>query len=109
MSPNEPEGLARRRAEIIVQVQSGRLTVTEAACRLGVSRKTYYQWERRALGGMIEALQDKESGRPSKPQDPQKEGLQKRLEDLEERERIREQVDRIRSVVDEAKTTAEKK
>jgi hypothetical protein len=58
---------------------------------------------------MIEALQDKEGGRPSKPQDPQKEGLQKRLEDLEERARIREQVDRIRAVVDEAKTPAQKK
>jgi transposase len=109
MSPNEQEELARRRAEIIVQVQSGRLTATEAARRLGVSRKTYYQWERRALGGMIDALQDKEGGRPSKPHDPQKEGLQKRLENLEERERIREQVDRIRSVVAEAKTAAEKK
>ncbi len=58
---------------------------------------------------MIEALQDKESGRPSKPHDPQKEGLQKRLEDLEERERIRQQVEHIRSVVDESKTAAEKK
>ena len=109
MSPNEQEELARRRAQIIVQVQSGRLTATEAAQQLGVSRKTYYQWERRALGGMIEALQDKECGRPSKPHDEQKEGLQKRLEDLEERERIRRQVEHIRSVVDEAKTAAEKK
>ena len=109
MNPNEPEELARRRAEIIVQVQSGRLTATEAARRLGVSRKTYYQWERRALGGMIEALVDKEGGRPPLPRDPQKEDLQKRLADLEERQRIREQVERIRSVVDEAKTSAGKK
>jgi len=109
MSPKDPESLARIRAEIIVQVQSGKLTATEAAQRLGVSRKTYYQWERRALEGMIGALQEKESGRPSKPRDPQKEGLQKRLEDLEERERIREQVDRIRSAVEQAKTAAEKK
>jgi transposase len=109
MSPNEQEELARRRAQIIVQVQSGQLTATEAARRLGVSRKTYYQWERRALGGMIEALQDKEGGRPSKPQDEQKEVLKKRLEDLEERERIREQVERIRSVAAQATTMAEKK
>lgn len=111
MSPNESpqEELARRRAEVIVQVQSGRLTATEAAKRLGVSRKTYYQWERRALGGMIEALRDKEVGRPSKPRDPQKENLQKRLEDLEEQQRIREQLDRIRTAVDEAKTSAQKK
>lgn len=109
MNPKEPEGLARRRAEVIVQVQSGQLTATEAARRLGVSRKTYYQWERRALGGMIEALQEKAGGRPSKPHDEQKEGLQKRLKDLEKRQRIREQVDRIRSVVAEVKTSTEKK
>ena len=109
MGPNEQEELARRRAEMIVQVQSGLLTATEAAKRLGVSRKTYYQWERRALGGMIEALQDKEGGRPTKPSDSQKEGLQKRMEDMEEREKIREQVDRIRAVVDDAETSAQKK
>jgi DNA-binding XRE family transcriptional regulator len=51
MKGNEAEDLAQRRAEIIVQVQSGQLTATEAARQLGVSRKTYYQWERRALGG----------------------------------------------------------
>lgn len=108
-SPEAQEALARRRAEVIVQVQSGLLTATEAARQMGVSRKTYYQWERRALGGMINALQDKEGGRPSKPRDPQKEGLEKRLEDLESRERIREQVDRIRAVVDESSTPAQKK
>lgn len=109
MSLTESEDLARRRAHIIVQVQAGRLTATEAAQQLGVSRKTYYQWERRALSGMMEALQDKESGRPSKPQDPQKEVLEKRLEDLEEQERRRRQMDHIRSAVAEAKTPAEKK
>jgi transposase len=109
MNPNEAESLARRRAQVIVQVQSGQRTATEAAARLGVSRKTYYQWEHRALAGMIEALQDKAGGRPSKPQDPQKEGLEKRLKDLEEQERIRQQVERIRSAVTEATTTAGKK
>ncbi len=107
--PEEQEALARRRAEVIVQVQSGLLTATEAARQLGVSRKTYYQWERRALGGMIEALQDKEGGRPPRPQDPQPEGLQKRVEDLEAQQRTREQVDRIRTVLGEAKTSTQKK
>lgn len=109
MNPNEAETLARRRAQVIVQVQSGQMTATEAAACLGVSRKTYYQWERRALQGMMQALQDKESGRPSKPPDEQTPETQKRLAELEERERIRQQVDRIRSVVGEAKTTVEKK
>jgi transposase len=113
MSPNnrpqEQETLARRRAEVIVQVQSGLVTATEAARRLGVSRKTYYQGERRALGGRIEALQDKAAARPPRPRDPQKEGLQERLEDLEARQRVRDQVDRIRAVLDEAKTSTQKK
>jgi len=109
MKRNEPEGLAQRRAEMIVLVQSGQLTATEAARRLGVSRKTYYQWERRALEGMVGALGEKASGRPPKIRDEQKEALQKRLGGLEERERIRAQVERIRSVVAESKDSAEKK
>jgi DNA-binding XRE family transcriptional regulator len=112
MRPNpslqEQEALARRRAELIVQVRSGRITATEAARQLGVSRKTYYQWERRALCGMIEALQDKEGGRPPIPRDAQKENLQKQVEDLEARQRIQEQVERIRAVVGEARTSAKK-
>jgi transposase len=109
MSKEAPEVLARRRAETIVRVQGGTLTVKEAAAQLGVSRKTYYQWERRALQGMMLALQDKESGRPSKQPDEQTQAMQRRLAELEERERIRQQVERIRTVVDEAKTSAEKK
>ena len=37
--------LARERASIILQVRSVALTATEGAERLGVSRKTYYEWE----------------------------------------------------------------
>ena len=109
MSQNRPQEQARHRAEVIVQVQSGQLTATEAARQLGVSRKTYYQWERRALEAMIGSLQEKAGGRPSKPRDEQKEQLRKRLEALEKRERVREQVDRIRSAVAEVKSSAEKK
>lgn len=109
MSQEEPQVLAQRRAEIIVQVQGGTLTVKEAAGLLGVSRKTYYQWERRALQGMMQALQDKESGRPSRQPDAQTLAMQKRLAELEEREKIRQQVERIRTVIDEAKSPVEKK
>ena len=106
---SDQENQARLRAEVIVEVQSGRLTATQAAKRLGVSRKTYYQWERRALAGMVESLMDKESGRPAAPRDPEKEGLRKRLADLEEREKVRQQVETIRKAVDEAETSAGKK
>ena len=108
-TPEEEKLLARRRAELIVQVQSGLMTATEAAQQLGVSRKTYYQWERRALSGMVDALQGKTGGRPSKPRDPQREQLQKRLAVLEAQERMREQVDHIRAELKEAESAAQKK
>jgi len=108
-TPEEEKRLARRRAELIVQVQSGLMTATEAARQLGVSRKTYYQWERRALSGMVDALQGKTGGRPSKPQDPEQEPLRKRLSELEAQERVREQVDHIRAELKNAKSAAPKK
>ena len=108
-TPKEQETQARRRAELIVQVQSGLITATEAARQLGVSRKTYYEWEHRALSGMMGALQNKEGGRPSRPVDPEKETLKKRVEEMEAQERVREQVDRIREVLGEAKSATQKK
>ena len=41
--------LARERALVILQVRSGALSVKEGAKRLGVSRKTYYEWEEKSL------------------------------------------------------------
>lgn len=108
-SPEEQEALARRRAELIVQVHSGRITAKEAARQLGVSRKTYYQWEHKALSGMIQALQDKAGGRPPKPADPEKERLKRRLEELEAQERVRAQVERIREVLTGSEPSAQKK
>ena len=54
------QALARQRAQLIMQVRSGVLSAQEAARQLGVSRKTYYKWERRALAAMVEALGDRE-------------------------------------------------
>jgi len=61
------QALARQRAQLIMQVRSGVLSAQEAARQLGVSRKTYYQWERRALAAMVEALEKREPGRPLRP------------------------------------------
>ena len=58
---------AHRRAEIIFKVRSGEMSVTAAASELGVSRKTYYQWEEKAFTSMVAALQDGEPGRPALP------------------------------------------
>lgn len=105
----EQQALARRRAELIVQVRSGLLTATQAARQLGVSRKTYYEWEKRALCGMMGALENREGGRPSRRVDPEKEELKQRVEEFRAQERMREQVERIREVLGEAKTSAQKK
>ena len=77
--------LARERASIIWQVRSGALTATEGAERLGVSRKTYYEWEDRALKAMAQALENHSPGRPSVPLDPEKEELQRKVLDLEKK------------------------
>jgi len=77
--------LARERASIILQVRSGVLTVTEGAERLGISRKTYYEWEDRALEAMALALENHAPGRPPVPVDVEKEELQRRVRDLEKK------------------------
>jgi len=77
--------LARERASIILQVRSGALTAREGAERLGISRKTYYEWEDRALQAMALALENHAPGRPSVPLDPEKEELQRKVQDLEKK------------------------
>jgi hypothetical protein len=88
-------------AEKIIQVQSGLLTATGAAKQLGVSRKTYYKRENRALSGLMEGLKDRESGRPATEIDPEKERLLQTVETLEsEIERLRQTL-RIKEVLAE--------
>jgi transposase len=77
--------LARERASIILQVRSGALSATEGAERLGISRKTYYEWEDRALAAMALALENHTPGRPSVPLDAEKEELQRKVKDLEKK------------------------
>jgi hypothetical protein len=81
----EEKKLARGWAAIILQVRSGALTATEGAERLGISRKTYYEWEDRALKAMALALENHSPGRPSVPPDAEKEDLQSKVRDLEKR------------------------
>ncbi len=75
-----PQTSARQRAQLILQVQAGRLTATEAARQMGLSRKSYYQWERRALAAMVQALEPQAPGRPRKEPDPEKEQLRQQLQ-----------------------------
>jgi transposase len=78
----EEETMARTRLSVILRVLSGDLTATQAAEALHVSRKTYYEWQERALAGMKEALTDRPAGRPPMPSDAEKEKLQEQIEDL---------------------------
>ena len=75
--------LARERALVILQVRSGALTAKEGAKLLGVSRKTYYQWEEKSLKAMALALENRPAGRPPAAVDEEKEGLRERVLELE--------------------------
>ena len=90
------QALARQRAQLIMQVRSGLLSAQEAARQLGISRKTYYKWERRALAAMVEALGNREHGRPTLPVDPEKEALQRQNQELQAQLLVMEQTVRIR-------------
>jgi len=93
-SPQEMQ--ARRRAALIVQVQCSQITATEAANQLGVSRKTYYEWEKRALQALVQSQQDRLGGRPSTPHDAEKEKLQAQAQQMQEQARVLEQTLAIR-------------
>lgn len=84
-SEKRQQALARERALVILQVRSAALTAKEGAKRLGVSRKTYYEWEHRALGAMALALENRPAGRPLGPFDGEKEELRRRIEELEKK------------------------
>jgi len=93
----DPKALARQR--VILAVLAGRLNVTQAAQELGVSRKTFYQWQERALAAMLSALRDRPGGRPPQPVDPQKEQRQETVETLEKERLILEGRLRIQEAV----------
>ena len=74
------EDKAKLRAKVIMQVLGGTMTATDGAQALGVSRKTYYEWEGRAIRAMAAAMTDGEAGRPEEsPVDPEKEALKREL------------------------------
>jgi transposase len=76
---------ARQRAALILQVQAGQITASEAARQLGMSRKTYYQWEQRALKGMMQGLQPGQPGRPSTQPSREVAQLRRKVQELEQK------------------------
>jgi transposase len=99
MSRSNDEERARERAGVIFAVRSGQITAEEGARRLNVSRKTYYEWERRALQAMTEALENKAPGRPVTPQDEEKERLQEQVADLQNKLFIAEKTVEVRDML----------
>jgi transposase len=95
-SSPQQQALARQRAQLIMQVRSGLLNAQEAARQLGISRKTYYKWERRALAAMVEALGNREPGRPPLPIDPEKQALERQTQELQAKLEVLEQTEQIR-------------
>ena len=101
------DDLPRRRAEVILQVRSGRITATEGAGLLGISRKSYYQWEERALQAMLAALTDGSPGRPPGPRtDPENLRLRKQVEELEDRLEMMEEVHQLRAMMADLRPTS---
>ncbi len=82
MEADREKVLARERALVILQVHSGALTAKEGAERLGVSRKTYYEWEQRALSAMALVLENRPPGRLPAPVDEEKESLRREVRKL---------------------------
>jgi polyhydroxyalkanoate synthesis regulator phasin len=98
----EPEAKAADPAEqrmaVVLRVKSGEITATEGAELLGVSRKTYYEWEARALAGMKMALENRPVGRPGIMTDPEKEALERQVRELREQVQMMEQREAIRRI-----------
>jgi transposase len=99
MGKMDDSALARKRALVIMKVRSGRMTATEGARELGVSRKTYYEWEKRALAGLMEALKNGPSGRPSRPDNSQEAQLREKVKGLEEELAFTREIMKLRELV----------
>ena len=95
----DPKVLERQR--VILSVLAGRLNATQAAQELGVSRKTFYEWQDRALEAMRKALRDRPAGRPAQQPDQEKERLQAEVEVLEKERQVLESRLRIQQVIRE--------
>ncbi len=93
------QDLARERALVILQVRSGALTAKEGAERLGISRKTYYEWEEKSLRAMALALENRPAGRPSVAMDEEKEALREKVQGLEKKLFLAEKTIEVKEIL----------
>jgi transposase len=101
--------VARERALVILQVRSGALTAKAGAKLLGVSRKTYYEWETKSLKAMALALENHPAGRPALPVDEEKETLRERIRELEKKLDLAEKTIEVKELLADFDTGAKKK
>ncbi|MFI5324308.1 MAG: helix-turn-helix domain-containing protein [Thermodesulfobacteriota bacterium] len=99
MSDLKDKERARQRTAVILAVRSGQITAEEGSRRLGVSRKTYYEWESRALQAITEAMEDKAPGRPKTLQDEEKERLLDQIANLGNKLFIAEKTVEVRDML----------
>jgi transposase len=99
MEETDPKTDARVR--VMLEHLGGRLTATQAALDLGVSRKTFYEWLDRAREAMRLALTDRPGGRPPKPVDPEKDQLHEQVDTLEKERLVLESRLRIQKAFQE--------
>jgi transposase len=99
----------RKRAEMIMKVRCGLLTATQAAKELGVSRKTYYKWEKRGLSALLDGLAEKDRGRPSPPQDSRQQELLHQIEQLRRDNDLLTQKMALKDILNDLKLTTGKR
>jgi len=95
----EEQERARQRALVILKVRSGAFTATQGAQLLGVSRKTYYEWEEKSLKAMALALENQPAGRPPSPVDEEKEALRERVRELEKKLDVAEKTIEVKELL----------
>jgi hypothetical protein len=80
------------RLETVLEVIAGRVTVSEGARLLGMSRNHFQSLLHRGLAGMVDSITPKPAGRPARPREVNE--LQARVERLErENTRLQERVE----------------
>ena len=104
-----PQTQAQQRALLILQVQAGQITATAAAQQLGLSRKSYYQWEKRALAALLTSQEQQAPGRPPKTDDPEKAYLRQQVTQLEQKITELEQLLELRQIVQQLQGSDAKK
>lgn len=90
---------AKERLSVVVRVLSGQMSVTEAAATLGISRKSYYEWQERALSNMQEALTDRPAGRKRMPVDAEKEQLKELVETLSMKLELAQKTIEVKNII----------